>query len=41
MLKKEIKGRDIADAVTFLVSDKAKMITGQTLVVDAGQVMMR
>ena len=41
MLKKEIKGQDIADAVVFLASDKAKMITGQTLVVDAGQVMVR
>ncbi len=41
MLKKEIKGADIADAVVFLASDKAKMITGQTLVVDAGQAMVR
>ena len=41
MLKKEIKGRDIADTVVFLASDKAKMITGQTIVVDAGQVMVR
>ncbi len=41
ILKKEIKGQDIADAVVFLSSDKAKMITGQTLVVDAGQVMVR
>jgi len=41
MLKKEIKGQDIADTVVFLASDKAKMITGQTLVVDAGQVMVR
>jgi sorbitol-6-phosphate 2-dehydrogenase len=41
MLKKEIKGQDIADAVAFLTSDDAKMITGQTLVVDAGQVMVR
>jgi len=41
MLKKEIKGADIADAVVFLASDKAKMMTGQTLVVDAGQVMVR
>ena len=41
ILKKEIKGQDIADAVVFLTSDNAKMITGQTLVVDAGQVMVR
>ncbi len=41
MLKKEIKGQDIADAVVFLASDRAKMITGQTLVVDAGQAMVR
>jgi len=41
LLTKEIKGEDIADAVVFLSSDKAKMITGQTLVVDAGQVMVR
>ena len=41
ILKKEIKGQDIADAVVFLASDKSRMITGQTLVVDAGQVMVR
>ena len=41
ILKKEIKGQDVADAVVFLCSGKAKMITGQTLVVDAGQVMVR
>ncbi len=41
MLGLEIKGQDIADAVVFLVSDKAKMITAQTLVVDAGQAMVR
>jgi len=41
MLKKEIKGQDIADAVVFLASEKSRMITGQTLVVDAGQVMVR
>lgn len=27
---------DIADAVTFLLSDQARMVTGQTLTVDAG-----
>jgi NAD(P)-dependent dehydrogenase (short-subunit alcohol dehydrogenase family)/rhamnose utilization protein RhaD (predicted bifunctional aldolase and dehydrogenase) len=41
MLGREIKGQNIADAVVFLVSDKAKMITAQTLVVDAGQAMVR
>jgi len=40
-LNKEIKGQDVADAVVFLCSDRAKTITGQTLVVDAGQVMVR
>jgi NAD(P)-dependent dehydrogenase (short-subunit alcohol dehydrogenase family)/rhamnose utilization protein RhaD (predicted bifunctional aldolase and dehydrogenase) len=41
MLKLEIKGRDIADAVVFLSSDNARRITGQTLVVDAGQAIVR
>jgi len=40
-LRKEIKGQDIADAVVFLCSDQARCITGQTLVPDAGQVMVR
>ena len=40
-MNKEIKGQDVADAVIFLCSDRAKTITGQTLVVDAGQVMVR
>ena len=40
-LKREIKGRDVADAVIFLCSDRARTITGQTLVVDSGQVMVR
>jgi len=40
-LKREIKGRDIADAIVFLCSDNARTITGQTLVVDSGQVMVR
>ena len=40
-LNKEIKGRDIADSVVFLCSDRARRITGQTLVTDAGQVMVR
>ena len=40
-LKQEIKGQDVADAVVFLCSDKARVITGQVLVVDGGQVMVR
>jgi NAD(P)-dependent dehydrogenase (short-subunit alcohol dehydrogenase family) len=40
-LKREITGQDVADAVIFLCSDKARTITGQTLVVDGGQVMVR
>lgn len=40
-LKREIKGQDIADAVVFLSSDRARCITGQTLVVDSGQAMVR
>jgi NAD(P)-dependent dehydrogenase (short-subunit alcohol dehydrogenase family)/rhamnose utilization protein RhaD (predicted bifunctional aldolase and dehydrogenase) len=40
-LKREIKGQDVADAVVFLCSDKARTITGQTLVVDSGQVFVR
>jgi NAD(P)-dependent dehydrogenase (short-subunit alcohol dehydrogenase family)/rhamnose utilization protein RhaD (predicted bifunctional aldolase and dehydrogenase) len=40
-LRREIKGQDVADAVVFLCSDKARTITGQTLVADAGQVMVR
>ena len=40
-LNKEIKGQDVADTVVFLCSDRARRITGQTLVVDAGQVMVR
>ncbi len=40
-LRREIKGQDIADAVVFLCSDKARTITGQTIVADSGQVMVR
>ncbi|AQT69248.1 Sorbitol-6-phosphate 2-dehydrogenase [Anaerohalosphaera lusitana] len=40
-LKREIIGQDIADSVVFLCSEKARVITGQTLVVDSGQVMVR
>ena len=40
-LRREIKGQDIGDAVVFLCSDRARTITGQTLVADSGQVMVR
>jgi NAD(P)-dependent dehydrogenase (short-subunit alcohol dehydrogenase family) len=40
-LGKEIEPEDIARAVLFLLSDDARNITGQTLVVDGGQVMVR
>lgn len=40
-LKKEITWDDISDAVAFLASSGASKITGQTLVVDAGQVFVR
>ena len=35
-LKVEGEGWDIGNAVTFLMSDRARYITGQTLVVDGG-----
>jgi NAD(P)-dependent dehydrogenase (short-subunit alcohol dehydrogenase family)/rhamnose utilization protein RhaD (predicted bifunctional aldolase and dehydrogenase) len=40
-LNREIKGQDVADAVVFLCSNRARTITGQTLVPDSGQVMVR
>jgi len=40
-LKREIKGQDIADSVVFLCSDQARTITGQVIVADSGQVMVR
>ena len=40
-LKREIKRSDVAAAVCFLCSDQARCITGQTLVIDSGQVMVR
>ncbi|MFO7959040.1 MAG: SDR family oxidoreductase [Candidatus Brocadiia bacterium] len=40
-LKEEITWDDIGDAVAFLASGRAAKITGQTLVVDAGQVFVR
>ena len=41
ILKKEIKGQDIADSVVFLCSEKARTITGQTIIADGGQAMVR
>jgi len=38
-LGKLAEPRDIANAVLFLASDEAKYITGQTLIVDGGQVL--
>jgi len=40
-LGKEIEPGDVASAVLFLVSEEARNVTGQTLVVDGGQVMVR
>jgi NAD(P)-dependent dehydrogenase (short-subunit alcohol dehydrogenase family)/rhamnose utilization protein RhaD (predicted bifunctional aldolase and dehydrogenase) len=40
-LKREITGQDVANAAVFLCSDRARNITGQTVVVDGGQVMVR
>ena len=40
-LGREITGQDIANAVIFLCSEEARTITGQTLVADSGQVMVR
>jgi len=40
-LNREIKRSDVAAAIVFLCSGAARCITGQTLVVDAGQVMVR
>ncbi len=40
-LKRDIKRSDVAAAVVFLCSDAARCITGHTLVVDGGQVMVR
>jgi NAD(P)-dependent dehydrogenase (short-subunit alcohol dehydrogenase family) len=40
-LNREIKGQDIADAIVFLCSDKARCITGQVIVADSGQVFAR
>ena len=40
-LNREIKRSDVANAIVFLCSEGARCITGQTLVVDSGQVMVR
>jgi NAD(P)-dependent dehydrogenase (short-subunit alcohol dehydrogenase family) len=40
-LNREIKRSDVASAVVFLCSEAARCITGQTVVVDGGQVMVR
>jgi NAD(P)-dependent dehydrogenase (short-subunit alcohol dehydrogenase family) len=40
-LKREITGQDVADTVVYLCSDRARTITGQILVPDGGQVMVR
>jgi NAD(P)-dependent dehydrogenase (short-subunit alcohol dehydrogenase family) len=40
-LKRDVKRSDVAAAAVFLCSDAARCITGQTLVVDSGQVMVR
>jgi NAD(P)-dependent dehydrogenase (short-subunit alcohol dehydrogenase family)/rhamnose utilization protein RhaD (predicted bifunctional aldolase and dehydrogenase) len=40
-LKREVKRSDVAAAIVFLCSDAARCITGQTLVVDSGQAMVR
>jgi len=40
-LRKEIVPEDIINGVTFLASDAAANITGQTLVIDGGQVLVR
>jgi len=40
-LKKEIEPDDVANAIVFLCSNAARRITGQTLVCDGGQVLVR
>ena len=40
-LKQEVTWDDVGEAVAFLVSPRAAKITGQTLVVDGGQVFVR
>ena len=40
-LGRQVKRTDVASAVIFLCSEAARCITGQTLVIDSGQVMVR
>jgi NAD(P)-dependent dehydrogenase (short-subunit alcohol dehydrogenase family) len=40
-LNRDIKPTDIANAAVFLLSDQARCLTGQVLIVDAGQVYAR
>lgn len=40
-LGEEIEPQDVADAVIYLLSDRSRRMTGQVLVVDGGQVMVR
>ena len=40
-LGREIKREDVAAAVVFLCSQRSRCVTGQVLVVDSGQVMVR
>lgn len=40
-LKRDIKPQDIANAAVFLLSDAARCMTGQVLVMDSGQVYTR
>jgi NAD(P)-dependent dehydrogenase (short-subunit alcohol dehydrogenase family) len=39
-LKQAVAGEDIADAALFLASARARMITGQSLIVDGGRAMI-
>ena len=39
LLGENCTAQDIADLVAFLVSDKAKFITGQTYVIDGGRTL--
>ena len=39
VLGEKCTAQDIADLVAFLVSDKAKFITGQTYVIDGGRTL--
>ena len=40
-MNREIEPRDIGDAAVFLAGPHARRMTGQVLVVDAGQVFTR